>query len=65
MDHRSALASYLWKCRISGAMYSGLPHSVSARPCTGQDMAGQGSMKQGRASRQERRQGGHVQWAAA
>ena len=33
MDHRSALASYLWKCRISGAMYSGLPHSVSARPC--------------------------------
>ena len=30
---RSAFASYLWKRRISGAMYSGLPHSVSARPC--------------------------------
>ena len=30
--HRSALASYLWNCRISGAMYSGDPHSVSARP---------------------------------
>ena len=30
---RSALASYLWKRRISGAMYNGLPHSVSARPC--------------------------------
>ena len=30
--HRSALASYFWKLRISGAMYRGEPHSVSARP---------------------------------
>ena len=32
-DQRSALASYLRCCRISGAMYSGEPHSVSASPC--------------------------------
>lgn len=25
-------ASYLWNCSISGAMYSGEPHSVSASP---------------------------------
>ncbi len=31
--HRSALALYLWNCKISGAMYRGDPHKVSARPC--------------------------------
>jgi hypothetical protein len=33
------LASYLWNCRISGAMYSGEPHSVSASPCGARDRA--------------------------
>ena len=34
-DHRSAVASYLCDCRISGAMYRGEPHRVSAMPCRG------------------------------
>ena len=29
---RSALASYFWNCSISGAIYRGEPHSVSASP---------------------------------
>ena len=38
-DHRSAFASYLWKRNISGAMYSGEPHNVSARSCSGMCLA--------------------------